>query len=542
MSNHNESYQSLSQWETRPNGQKHTSSVQQFQQFAASYPQSDDCTFLPARDAASTIQTNPQVMEKSYFRSYCPGLDTNVPIPLHPELVGMPIPLQSLARLPNLALNQTKTPFYTHYPYLLRVCKPFKHVNGLETLTEANLNSDYRSGGLLGPQIRQALGKGHPVLVQQCGTRFKGVDISIDSEDFCKLTFQKDSDVEAQDMVHWSTILHLTYQAFWDHMYDPREILNLLDMNSHLREGRPLFMAGIYDDPSAARTVRATLPVTISDLIRYPQWMLLGHPFSHTFGHNDSSGLSTYVIVVEGRKLWFILRWTQRTITPEMWHHRWKCMMLGEFFALEYTNTPPWAIGKGPDMTIDYALYSKHKDTWETYRVAEWVCADLTPGMALIMPPCTLHWVSKPLMTLSTGGHGLISECMPLTEIGCRMDRLSSVTTNDVHPSMPAIHAALALQLPENPENAITQGWSRRQLESLVRLVLLSNRYRQELVKSDADKRYNKIPINALERTSKRRMELYRTFLNLDISEMPLTYSPPETAPVTAFEWATIQT
>lgn len=58
-------------------------------------------------------------------------------------------------------------------------------------------------------------------------------------------------------------------------------------------------------------------------------------------------------------------------------------MMLGEFFALEYKARPPWAIGKGPDMTIDYSLYGKHKDTWEPYRVAEWVCADLTPGMAL---------------------------------------------------------------------------------------------------------------------------------------------------------------
>lgn len=90
MSIHNESYQSLSQWDTRPNGEEHTTSDEQFQQFAESYPGSDDCPFLPARGGVSSIQTNPQVMEKSYFHSYCPGLNANVPIPLHPELVGMP--------------------------------------------------------------------------------------------------------------------------------------------------------------------------------------------------------------------------------------------------------------------------------------------------------------------------------------------------------------------------------------------------------------------------------------------------------------------
>lgn len=106
-------------------------------------------------------------------------------------------------------------------------------------------------------------------------------------------------------------------------------------------------------------------------------------------------------------------------------------------------------------------------------------------------------------------------------------------------PSVGIVRFILTCQL--NPD-AITQGWSRRQLESLVRLVLRSNRYRQEVVKAEADKRYNKIPFNALERTAKRRMEVYEAFLSLDIPEMPLTYSPPETAPVAAFEWATIRT
>lgn len=59
-------------------------------------------------------------------------------------------------------------------------------------------------------------------------------------------------------------------------------------------------------------------------------------------------------------------------------------------------------------------------------------------------------------MSLATGGHGLITECLPLTEIGCRMDSLSSETTNDIHSSMPLVHDAIALSLPEVPQGEFT--------------------------------------------------------------------------------------
>jgi len=129
--------------------------------------------------------------------------------------------------------------------------------------------------------------------------------------------------------------------------------------------------------------VTSSVPVLVGDLVRFPQWKLLGHPFAHTYTHNDSAGFCTYVTVIEGKKLWFMLEWTKSLITPEMWHHRWKHLSLQEMLVLEYSKTPPWVKGSGPDMEIDHSLHKAHQEEWESYRVAEWVCIYLTPGMTL---------------------------------------------------------------------------------------------------------------------------------------------------------------
>lgn len=146
---------------------------------------------------------------------------------------------------------------------------------------------------------------------------------------------------------------------------------------------RDPFPSGIYDDPAARRLVSDKCDVTIADLIRFPQWMLFGHAFSHTFTHHDSAGLSTYVVVVDGRKLWFILMWTVQVVTPELWLKRWADMRSGALHELEYRERPIWVLGEGEHATIDLRLYNEHKASWENRRVAEWVCADLTPGTCL---------------------------------------------------------------------------------------------------------------------------------------------------------------
>ena len=93
---------------------------------------------------------------------------------------------------------QEKTPFYTQLAYLLGTCSAFTHASGLNNLKEDNLDSDYMARGPLVPKIRQALGKGKPVVVNDSKTRFEGVPIDINNEAFTKLTLTKESQVDAQ--------------------------------------------------------------------------------------------------------------------------------------------------------------------------------------------------------------------------------------------------------------------------------------------------------------------------------------------------------
>lgn len=69
-------------------------------------------------------------------------------------------------------------------------------------------------------------------------------------------------------------------------------------------------------------------------------------------------------------------------------------------------------------------------------------------------------------------------------------------------------------------------------------MVLQPNLYRQEVVRSDADRRYNKIPGGKLERDAKKRMEDYRDTLNIPLSNTG-TYKAGQKIPVEVFEWAT---
>lgn len=71
-------------------------------------------------------------------------------------------------------------------------------MQGLEGLTNEALNASYLSRGELVRNVRRALGGGRSVLVEGCKTRFSGVPIEVPNEAFSRLTFDPNSEVEAQ--------------------------------------------------------------------------------------------------------------------------------------------------------------------------------------------------------------------------------------------------------------------------------------------------------------------------------------------------------
>lgn len=136
----------------------------------------------------------------------------------------------------------------------------------------------------------------------------------------------------------------------------------------------------------------------ISDLHRFPQWMLYGHPFAHTFTHHDTTGLSTHVTVVSGRKLWFLLRWTVPIVTAELWCKRYDNLTKGDYLAMEYSEYPPWIIGSGDRATLNREVYDARRKEWEVHRVARWECVELGPGSTLYVVSSTYrHGLCSPL-------------------------------------------------------------------------------------------------------------------------------------------------
>lgn len=81
----------LNKWTRGPNDLTYAISVSQFDKFAQTYPESDACPFLKPHEDAQAIETNDEVIQNTYFFAYSPGLNLNIPIPLHPDLVS-PLP------------------------------------------------------------------------------------------------------------------------------------------------------------------------------------------------------------------------------------------------------------------------------------------------------------------------------------------------------------------------------------------------------------------------------------------------------------------
>ncbi|KAG8929990.1 hypothetical protein FRC01_003424 [Tulasnella sp. 417] len=161
--------------------------------------------------------------------------------------------------------------------------------------------------------------------------------------------------------------------------------------------------------------------------------------------------------------------------------------------------------------------------------------------MTLIMPPEQLHLVYKTETSFAVGGHGLLWEAIQLSEVSCRMDNITSTLSNDIHSSMLLVHAALALQLPETVDEALSSGRTLGELQSIIRLVLDPSVYRllRAGPNSATDKRYNKIECQVVERAAKKILRGYQQVMHV---VMPARAPKSGPLPVEIFSWATLTT
>lgn len=237
--------------------------------------------------------------------------------------------------------------------------------------------------------------------------------------------------------------------------------------------------SGLYDDNAARRTVERHLPVALAEFDRFPQSMMYGQAFSHRLVYHEPNGLSTYITVVSGRKLCFLLVWENGMATPEMWSRRCNDLAKQEYLQLEYRQRPPWITGHGSSSTLDRELLIKHGDEWEQYRVASWQFVELKPGMTLyvlriitldddglkraywerLLPPGQVSVVLDTSMSFALAGQGLLWEALPLTEISCRMHQFIGSMEEELYEHMLLIYQALATTLPTKPGGKHSPGY-----------------------------------------------------------------------------------
>ncbi|KAG8997901.1 hypothetical protein FRB90_012412 [Tulasnella sp. 427] len=461
-----------------------------------SFKSSPDNKFISEVPDAYTIYPDKDILEWTYFHCYMPGLKMNVPIPLHPKFKS--------------------TPFYSHMSYLSRCCTPFQHAAGLEGLKEAQLLESFFQRDDLQERVRKALGRGRCVVFSETRTRSRTSNDSADGDvqHLGELTLGNLA-IDAQE---WPEMIKTTLDEAITQRTNPTLILNLLDINAHSDAGIPAGVAGIYDDLRARRRVIDSTPATIADILRYPQWYLFGHPFAHSFIHNDTTGLSTYMTLESGVKLWFVLVWVINKVTPNHIIDRFKKLKRASFFDLEYFGDTAWCKCVGSKWIFDLQVYTQGKDDLESSRVARWECVVLKPGITLLMPPVQPHFVYKPKTCFGTGGHGLLWEAMHLTEIGCLMDNMADNISNDYHASMHLIHLALALELPEDPQVALNSGRTKLELAAIVRLCLSRSNYVQYRNAGETlNSRQYVIRNPELEEKAKTLLERYRDKLNIQL-------------------------
>ena len=119
-------------------------------------------------------------------------------------------------------------------------------------------------------------------------------------------------------------------------------------------------------------------------------WGLVGHTCSHSLVHSDAQGLSTYVKIITGEKLWFV----------------------------GYRQEPATS----------------------TSDILKWECTLLKKGDELIMPPGTLHFVITTKDCFAVGGHFYNMGCMPLTMEALVTEHFfGNEWTNTEHPTVPII-------------------------------------------------------------------------------------------------------
>ncbi|KAG9017693.1 hypothetical protein FRB90_000233 [Tulasnella sp. 427] len=439
------------------------------------------------------------------------------------------------------AILQRKTPFYRDFSYLFNNSAPFQHAEELGTLTHNSLTAACREGDTVMRRIRRTLGGGQLVLVEDCPTPFDSAYVHSEDPVFSALTLPKNVALDAQDLVQWPANIPTTLDEFFRHRTNPAEILNLLDISANQSAGVSPWLCHLYDDRKARQIISSNSDCTIADIKRYPQWILLGHSFAHSFVHHDTTGLATHVTSASGTILWFALLWLRgvEIITPQMMDDRMTKHKKGELPSMEYLGSVPWLVYRDGIWIFDPEVYLARHLEFRDRQVARWVCVELGPGRSLLMPPTVPHLVYKASTALTLGGHGLIWEALPLSEIGCQLDHIDPYLANDVHPGMTLVHAAMALLLPERPEgesrlhvhpsaahiltsdvqpmaDALKQGRTRRELETLVRLVLIPESYRQAKRRDSlSDWRYWEPSAGTLQSKAQQRMRKYRDFLRM---------------------------
>lgn len=72
----------------------------------SNYPQSARCPFTPEVDTARKIPTDPSLPPATIFYAHARGADINVPVPLHPKLVGSSSRSVSIRLTPLLVLGR----------------------------------------------------------------------------------------------------------------------------------------------------------------------------------------------------------------------------------------------------------------------------------------------------------------------------------------------------------------------------------------------------------------------------------------------------
>ncbi|KAG9009877.1 hypothetical protein FRB90_008107 [Tulasnella sp. 427] len=491
-------------------------SIDDIFKFTAIFPSTPKSPFRTPDPSKPYMAADPTTKPQSYFHAYSPGMQENIPIPGHPQLVD--------------------GPFYSTMAYLFDVSSRYQAPSPLENLTEESLEECLHSGTSdLPAQMRSILGTGKSVVVNGCTNYLNPSEINISNPKFSATVGFPERAIFVQDLLQWPRVTSTTVSKYEELMDDPRALLNILELNGYARLNRPPWISGLFEDARLLGWDRSTAPFSHSDNLRTHSWMLWGHPFSYTLLHHDTLGFSTFVTVSKGVKLWFVLEWTVRP-TASDWFRRYSNLAMDLIWCLEYRARPPWVIEKDGRFFFDSELFTQQSPSWEEHRVARWVVVTLRVGTTLIMSPATPHVVYNVTEAFTIGGHGLFWEGFPLTEVSCRMDNLDDSISNDIHGASIHSFTQFALSLPDiTAATELPERPSRREIESLARILLRPENYRQvQPSGADPDIRYHPYEQPEARSRAVTKIRRYADILNLVLPPSRSAADPQEDD----FSWA----